>query len=99
MESSLVLCLLYGVCLLRSFFLGWDVDGGEYSDAMAASLALSWPLSSYRLRRKSISFWVCSGVEHNLWARQSSPLNVAMTVNGFWQDWGLMVMFVLLLFR
>ena len=46
MESSVLLCLLYWVCLLRSFFLGWDVDGGEYSDAMVASLALSWLLSS-----------------------------------------------------
>ena len=39
------------------------------------------------------------GQEQSLWARQSSPLKVAIIVKGFWQDWGLMVMFVLLLLR
>ena len=46
MVSSMLLCLLVCVRLLRSFFLGWDVDGGLYSAAISASLALSWPLSS-----------------------------------------------------
>ena len=73
--------------------------GGLYSVAMAASLDLSWPLSSKRSNRNSISFWVCSGVEHNLWARQSSPLKVAMTVCGFWHDCGFIVIFVLELLR
>ena len=31
------------VYLLRSFFLGCEVVGGLYSEAMAANLALSWP--------------------------------------------------------
>ena len=75
------------------------MEGGLYSAAMAASLALSWPLSSYKSKRKDISFWVWSGEEHNLWALHNSPLKVAMMVRGFWQDWGLMVIFVLLLMR
>ena len=65
------------------------MEGGLYSAAMAASLALSCPLSSYRSKRKVISFWVWSGEEHNLWAQHSSPLKVAIIVRGFWQDWGL----------
>ena len=38
MVSSFLPCLRVCVCLLRSFFLGWDVDGGLYLAAMAASL-------------------------------------------------------------
>ena len=64
--------------------------GGLYSVAMDSSLDLSWPLSSYRFNRNSISFWVCSRVEHSLWARHSSPLKVAMSVCGFWHDCGLL---------
>ena len=43
-----LLCAVFLDCvyLFLSFFLGWDVMGGLYSVAMAASLDLSWPLSS-----------------------------------------------------
>ena len=94
MVSSLLACLVVCVRLLRSFFLDWDVDGGLYSAAMDTSLALSWPLSSYRFKRKLISFLVWSREEQSLWARHSSPLKVAIMVRGFWQDWGLIVIFV-----
>ena len=85
MASGSVFLLLL-VNLFRSFFLGWAVVGGSYSAAMVANLALSWPLSSKRSRRKEISFCVCSGVEQSLWARHNSPLNVAMAVSGSWHD-------------
>ena len=43
--ASVSVRLLLLVNLLRSFFLGCDVVGGLYSEAIAANLALSWSLS------------------------------------------------------
>ena len=52
--------------------------GGTYESAIFFNFALSWPLSSYTLRVKSISFFVLVGDEHRRVARQISPLNEAM---------------------
>ena len=62
---------------------------------MSSSSFLLWPLSSNRLMVCSISLLVCSGDVQMRYARHSSPLNVALAVEGCWHDCGLIVIFVL----
>ena len=68
--------------------------GGVYVCAICVSVCLLWPLSSKRFMVNAISFCICSGEEQMRWMRHSSPLNVAVTVDGCWQDCGFIVMFV-----
>ena len=63
--------------------------------AIFSKVFLLWPLSSYTSRRKSISFFAWVGDVQSLVARQISPLNVAMWMDGSWHEWGWLITLVL----
>ena len=67
--------------------------------AICSRWVLLWPLSSNMLMMLVVSFWSISGEDEMRYARQSSPLKVAVDVSGGWQDCGLMMRLVLDGFR